>query len=644
MCGIAGGVFWDGRIAPHEAERAVRTMVDALTHRGPDGQGVFTSTTTHPVPGSFAVLGHTRLAILDVSPAGAQPMGGGDPQRPTITYNGEAYNFLELRESLERAGHRFRSRTDTEVLLRGYDEWGLDLVGRLAGMFAFALWDPTKQRLVVARDHVGIKPFYFFKSDGFLLFASEVRALLATGLVPRTLNATALWQLLGYQSVPAPLTLIDGVRMLEPGHWMTVDTRGEITTREYWNMLATAADPIDVSAGEARDTIARLLREAVSSHMVSDVPVGAFLSGGIDSSAVVALMAESGHTARTFSVGFDEQQFDESAHAALIANRFHTEHTHIPLGGDALLEQLPAALAAMDQPTGDAVNTYIVSGAVRARGITVAQSGLGGDEVFGGYPSFARLSRMTDLTRRWGKSPGLLRSFAASAVRSIGGMSVQATKAAALLESDGSIAATFPVGRQLLSEDQRRDLIAPAVLARIDRTDPYSRLLSDAFDAAGTAGVIAQISFAEARTYMHDVLLRDTDQMSMAHSLEVRVPLLDHTLIEYVMSLPDTLRQPSETPKRLLVEALGTLLPESIWNRPKQGFALPFDPWMRGPLRSFCEAHLGERGLAGTGIFAPAAIRDMWTDFLDRRKTVSWSRLWTLVVLGDWLERHGLAA
>jgi asparagine synthase (glutamine-hydrolysing) len=511
-------------------------------------------------------------------------------------------------------------------------------------MFAFALWDPSARRLLLARDRVGIKPIYFYRGDGLLLFASEVRALLATGLVPRRLDATALWQFLGYQSVPAPRSLVNGVSALEPGRWMTVDQHGQVITRQYWNMLDAARDPIDVGAEEAQGTIGDLLRDAVSSHMISDVPVGAFLSGGIDSSAIVALMRETGHTARTFSVGFDEQQFDESAHAALIAERFHTEHTHIPLSGKDLLGQLPMALAAMDQPTGDAVNTYVVSGAVRARGMTVAQSGLGGDEVFGGYPSFARLSRVADLTRLWGKSPDGLRSLAASAVRSIGGASIQASKAAAVLESDGSIASMFPVGRQLLSEEQRVELLTPAGVAAIaDRSDPYVRLLTDAFAEAPESGVIARISFSEARTYMHDVLLRDTDQMSMAHSLEVRVPLLDHRLIEYVMSLPERVKQPGTTPKALLVNALDGLLPESIWNRPKQGFALPFDPWMKGPLRAFCEHRLGDAGLSGSGLFNVATIRAMWGGFLEGRKTVSWSRLWTLVVLGDWLERHALA-
>jgi asparagine synthase (glutamine-hydrolysing) len=318
----------------------------------------------------------------------------------------------------------------------------------------------------------------------------------------------------------------------------------------------------------------------------------------------------------------------------------------VPLTGSDLLAQLPGALAAMDQPTGDAVNTYVVSGAVRSRGIKVALSGLGGDEIFGGYPSFARLSRVADLTRIWGRTPSGLRAFAASAVRTLGRSSVQATKAAAVLESDGSISSMFPLTRQLLSNEQRLALVEPQILERVvDQADPYDRLLADAYASAPSADVFAQISFAEARTYMHDVLLRDTDQMSMAHALEVRVPLLDHLLIDLVTSLPESVKQPGgDTPKPLLVESLNGLLPDSIVHRPKQGFALPFDPWMRGPLRAFCENRLGEHGLAGRGLMKAETIQRLWGSFLDGGKDVSWSRLWALVVLDSWLDTNNVSA
>ena len=427
---------------------------------------------------------------------------------------------------------------------------------------------------------------------------------------------------------------------------MTIGPRGETNQGEYWNMLAAARDRKDTSPDEARRQVGDMLRDAVAANMVSDVPVGAFLSGGIDSSAVVALMREAGHTPRTFSVGFNEQQFDESEHARLIAQRFACDHTHVPLTGSDLLAQLPSALAAMDQPTGDAVNTYVVSGAVRSRGIKVALSGLGGDEIFGGYPSFARLTRVADLTRIWGRTPSGLRAFAASAVRTLGRSSVQATKAAAVLESNGSISSMFPLTRQLLSNEQRLALVEPNILERVvDQADPYDRLLADAYASAPSADVFAQISFAEARTYMHDVLLRDTDQMSMAHALEVRVPLLDHLLIDLVTSLPESVKQPGgATPKPLLVESLNGLLPDSIVHRPKQGFALPFDPWMRGPLRTFCESRLGENGLAGRGLMKEATIKRLWRSFLDDGKDVTWSRLWTLVVLDSWLDAHNVGA
>jgi asparagine synthase (glutamine-hydrolysing) len=641
MCGIAGGLFWGGRVSGPQAETAVRAMVDALRHRGPDGRGLFISPTGPlSTAAPFVVFGHTRLAILDVSDAGAQPMGGRDGES-CITYNGEAYNFADLKSRLEALGARFTSKTDTEVILRGYDAWGVDVLAKLHGMFAFALWDPRAQRLLLARDRLGIKPLYVFGADGCVLFASEVRALLASGLVPRRLDATALWQYLGYQSVPAPRTLIAGVRSLGAGCWNFVDGSGQTTSGQYWHMLERPADGTAADPRDRRRELRRLLQDAVSSHLVSDVPVGAFLSGGIDSSAVVGLMREAGITPRTFSVGFKERAFDESTYAGRVAERFRTDHTHIRLTENDLLDHLPAALRSMDLPTGDGVNTHVISGAVRAQGIAVALSGLGGDEVFGGYPSFARLTRLADVSWIWGRSPDALRSAAAAAVRLLGRSSVPASKAAAVLETDGSLSAMFPLTRQVLSVGQRTALLDEALLGHvIDRTDPYEAVLAEAFAGAPASTLFGRISFAEARTYMHDVLLRDTDQMSMAHGLEVRVPLLDHRVVDYVMSVPDADKQSRDVPKALLVESLDGLLPADIVQRPKQGFTLPFDPWMRGALRPLCEERLGDRGLAGRGLFRATAIQELWQSFLAGGRDVSWSRLWILVVLDAWLDSN----
>ncbi|MGC4080849.1 MAG: asparagine synthase C-terminal domain-containing protein [Vicinamibacterales bacterium] len=430
---------------------------------------------------------------------------------------------------------------------------------------------------------------------------------------------------------------------MPPASWIAVSAAGTTESATYWSLLDAAASPIDVSDAEARRLVRDRLLDAVSAHLVSDVPVGAFLSGGIDSSAVVALMRDCGVRPRTFSVGFDERTFDESEHAALMADTVGAEHTQVRLRGADLLEQLPSALSAIDQPTGDAVNTWVVSGAVRAQGIKVALSGLGGDEIFGGYPSFARLMRIAEVSRLWGRAPHALRRFAASAMRVVGGGSVAATKAAALVESDGEISSMWPVTRQVLSLEQRTALASDNLLARVSSDDdPYARLLADAFEDAPQASTFARISFAEARTYMHDVLLRDTDQMSMAHALEVRVPLLDHQLVELVMALPDTCKTPAATPKRLLVDALGDRLPGQIVHRPKQGFTLPFNRWLRGPLRQFCDEQLGERGLGSRHWVKPEAVRALWTSFIESGRDVSWSRVWVLVSLEHWLEQNGI--
>jgi len=508
-------------------------MVEHLHHRGPDGCGVEVCTGLQP---PIVALGHTRLAIIDLSAAGRQPMQTSD-RALSITFNGEIYNYNALR--VELGVRDWRTRTDTEVLLQAYATWGRACVEHLRGMFAFGLWDAQRQELFLARDRLGIKPLYYYAADGVFVFASEVRALLASGLVPRRLDPLGLDDYLAYQSLPAPRTLVHGVHALLPGTWLVVDRAGHLTQRRYWDLLENAApEASGVSPAESRRRVADLLRESVALHLVSDVPVGAFLSGGIDSSAIVGLMREVGQVPHTFAVTFDEHAYDETRHARSVAAHFQADHTEILLREHDLLAQMPEALGAMDQPTGDGINTFVVARAVRAAGIKVALSGLGGDELFAGYPSFGRLSRTARLFRTWGRAPNSVRLLAANTVSALGRSSVGATKAAQMVASRGQLAHLYPVMRQVLSSSQRQTLLtAPWAHALKGHTNPYVDLLENAYRGSPHAGVLSSISYAESRTYMHDVLLRDTDQMSMAHGLEVRVPLLDHRLVEFVMGL-----------------------------------------------------------------------------------------------------------
>lgn len=640
MCGIAGALYFEEPCSS-DPSRIAQRMTDALAHRGPDGQRVIVHRQSGADGKTVVAFGHRRLAIIDLTDRAAQPMASRSRSH-LLTFNGEIYNFRALRRELQERGRSFASDSDTEVILQAYDEWGVRGFERLRGMFAFGLWDADRQQLLLVRDRFGIKPLYVARAEGVLLFASEVRALLASGLVPRRLDPTSLWQYLGYQTVPCPRTLIDGVSLVEPGTIVAVGADGVATTTRYWDLLGSAQAGVTSDAPASVRDVRELLAESVDLHLVSDVPVGVFLSGGIDSSAIVALVRAAGRTPATFSVGFAERSFDESPYARLVADRFGANHTHLELSEAALLEALPKALEAMDHPSGDGVNTYVVSRAVHEAGVKVALSGLGGDELFGGYPSFARLHRARRLLAGWGQAPQIVRGAAASVVRAVGS-TVTSTKLASVMESDGSIAAAWPVTRQLLSAVERRSLLSATWLARADQGDPYVEHLSRTFAAAPQAGIGAQISYAEALTYMHDVLLRDTDQMSMAHGLEVRVPLLDHRLAEYLMRLPDSVRGLEAGGKPLLVRAMGSELPAEIVTRPKQGFTLPFDPWMRGALRDFCAIRLGPLGLDGRGLFRPRAISRLWEQFLARDRRVTWSRIWTLVALETWLDAHGIA-
>lgn len=642
MCGIGGfylSASSNGRHHNINCVEVISKMVGSLHHRGPDDRDTWIDEKN----GTKIGFGHTRLSILDLSSAGRQPMV--DPQTGNrILYNGEVYNFRELHQSLNIDESVWSSSTDTEVVLRAYAKWGKQCLEHLRGMFAFAIWDEQQQVLFLARDRLGIKPLYYYVSDGLFVFSSEVRTLLASGLVPRLLDPVALEEYLAYQSIPAPHTLIRGLRTMLPGTWMTVNASGKIQEGSYWDLLAnTSLEARFATKAESHHKVGELLRESMALHLVSDVPVGAFLSGGIDSTIITALMTEAGKTPQTFTVVFTEKAYTEARHAGQVASKLHTDHTEILLTEQTLLEQLPVALAAMDQPTGDGVNTYVVSQYVKKAGIKVALSGLGGDEFFAGYPSFARFERAGKYLRMWGKTPHALRSLAARAVRAIGGSSLGVAKSASIIESDGTIPNVYPWLRQVLLPAQRRALFSEPWQRITGVTpDPYVALLREAFIRAPDAEMLSQVSYAEARTYMHDVLLRDTDQMSMAHSLEVRVPLLDHKLVEYVMGLPDARKRPNGTFKRLLVESVSDLVPREVAQRPKQGFTLPFDLWMKGALRQFCSERLSPKRIGGRGIMRPDEVQKLWQEYLSGSPKVSWSRLWVLVVLEEWLERNGV--
>jgi asparagine synthase (glutamine-hydrolysing) len=633
MCGIAGILslsYRSGR-ADDAQERAVRRMVAGLRHRGPDDNDSIILREDQV----DVALGHTRLAIIDLSAAGHQPMVN-ERERLWMTYNGEIYNFRELRAELSHQGVTWQSHTDTEVLLQGYAQWGLDCLNRLRGMFAFALWDGQLQRLLLARDPFGIKPLYYVHNETTLAFASEVRVLLDADLAPRRLSRSGLAAYLGYGSAQSPLTLIEGVRSLLPGHYLEVKANdGKLAVREiaYADDFTNAINQHAVaSRREAVACVRDLLEESTRRHLVSDVPLAAFLSGGIDSSALVALMShQMDERPKTFSVVFAEQEFSEQSYARLIADKFGTDHHEICLSEESLLQMLPEALAAMDQPTIDGINTFVISKAVKASGITVAISGLGGDELFAGYPSFRRAARAKLLAG----VPGTVRRAVARAGRAVAGISVQQRKAWSLIDAGANPQNVYRVSRQLFSSEEIEQLTGSH-----DRLSAFPCM---PFSIQDEQDVVNAVSACELQGYMANMLLRDTDQMSMAHSLEVRVPFIDRALVPFVLGLKGEWKFDGARPKPLLVDALGDLLPEEIWRRPKMGFTLPFERWMRSALRSDIEQTLtGDEGCKNLGISAVGS--GIWQKFVASPQHERWSRSWSLYVLKRWCDLHGVTA
>lgn len=622
MCGIAG--FIDAALSPDHRTAAVTRMCEAMQHRGPDDHGLATL--------GPATLGMRRLAIFD--PAnGHQPMQSPDG-RWTIVFNGAIYNFRALRDELAGSGWGFRTDCDTEVLLAAFAHWGERCLDRLRGMFAFAVWDHREQGLFLARDPFGIKPLYLQQRGAQLLFASELRALHAGNSGAREIDPAAVADYLAWLAVPAPRTLYRGVVSLRPGECATFRA-GRLEVRRAWSFRTPARQEKPCGSAEefTRELRARL-NDSIRAHMAADVPVGAFLSGGLDSTTVVGLMTRAtGAQLRTFSIVFDEPGYSEAAEAEESARHFGTRHHAHVLRGRTVAADIERLIGALDQPTGDGINTYYASQAARAGGVTVALSGLGGDELFGGYPTFAQTRTLARALPFWRFAPPpgrrmLLRKLARGDTRQ--------RKLGDALAHATTLHELCALQRRVFADVSRAELLTPEAHAAAGTFHPeLASLRTDLPEA----GAFEAVSAWELRTYMADVLLRDSDTMSMAHSLELRVPFVDRPLIEWLWAQPTAFKHTPAQPKQALFAAVRDVVPPSLADRRKRGFTLPFALWMKRDLRPFLEDTFSDATIGHSGLFERAAVHRLWRGFLAGDDTREWPRVWSLAVLLAFLRR-----
>ncbi len=654
MCGFAG--IFEG--APGDAGR-LQAMIDAcrdrLAHRGPDDADSWIDAE------AGVALGHRRLSIIDLSAAGRQPMISACG-RYVLAFNGEIYNYLDLRRDLKATGEEFRGHSDTEVMLAGIARWGLpDTLRRCNGMFAGALWDRQSRTLGLFRDRFGQKPLYYGWAGRALVFGSELGALAAHPDFDRSLDRASLELFLLHGYVPAPGTIYRRVRKLPPGTWLTFSANDislalDLTPVTYWSAVEAArtalADPFDGDEAAAVEALDALLRDAVRLCMVADVPLGAFLSGGIDSSTVVALMqAQSEKPVRTFSIGFREEQYDEARHAAAVARHLGTDHTDLYVSQSDAQAVIPRLPDLYSEPFADSsqIPTYLVSELAR-RQVTVTLSGDGGDELFGGYNRYVIGSRLMSILAR---VPRALRQGAAHAVLAV---PVASWDTAAGI-ADCCLPARFHVTRA----GDRAHKLATMVLAA-DNDEVYQRLTSVwqepcslvngtavesptlvALRTAPNADFVLKMMYADSVTYLPDDILAKVDRASMAVSLEARIPLLDHRVYEFAWRLPLAWKLRNGLGKHILRRVLHRYVPEALIERPKMGFGVPIGDWLRGDLRDWAEALLAESRVRADGLFDPAPIRRCWAEHLSGRR--NWQhKLWAVLMFQAWHERWHKAA
>ncbi|NUR33311.1 MAG: asparagine synthase (glutamine-hydrolyzing) [Gemmatimonadaceae bacterium] len=645
MCGIAG--LWAPTIAPDDAARIVAGMTCAIAHRGPDADGIWTDAERG------IALGHRRLSVLDLSAEGAQPMTSRDG-RYVVVFNGEIYNFAAIRDRLAALGETFRGHSDTEVMLAALSRWGLDATVReLAGMFAIALWDRERATLHLVRDRLGEKPLYYGVMGGVLLFGSELKALRSHPAFRGTIDRLALTLYLRYNYVPAPRSIYEGIHKVEPGTICTIARGGAVMTTRYWDLADVvrqgAATPFAGGDEAALDEIEQVLRTCIGQQMVADVPLGAFLSGGIDSSAVVALMqAQSTRRVRTFTIGFGESGYDEATHARAVARHLGTDHTELYVTADEALRVIPRLPAIYDEPFADSsqIPTFLVAQLARGH-VTVALSGDGGDEMFGGYNRYVVGAR---LWRHLARVPVPVRSLTARGIRTV--------SPARWGRVFDSIDGWLPPRLRVAQAGDRMHKLA-GVLAATGEAEFYRSMASQwqqpeevvlgggeptatGPGAPDSLGFVERMMFTDARTYLPDDVMTKVDRAAMAVSLETRAPFLDHRVVEAAWRLPLGMKVRDGQGKWALRQILYHHVPQQLLERPKMGFGVPLDSWLRGPLRDWASALLDGARIEREGFFRRAAVETAWREHLSGRHNRQ-HQLWGILIFQQWLEAQQAA-
>ena len=619
MCGLSGIL----NLKKQAADPAIiHRMSDCMAHRGPDADGFYIK--------EEVALGHRRLSIIDLSAVANQPLFD-VTGRYALIFNGEMYNYREVKNQLP--DYPYKTNGDSEVILAAYSKWGAECLDRFVGMFVFVIWDTHLHELFIARDRMGVKPLYYYIDESHFLFASEIRALLKSGVVPAKINPEAIDDFLSFQSVGFPHSIIKNIQQLEAGCYLLVKDQS-ITVKKYWDITKAKVDFDFSEKQKVQKHLKDLLQQSVQRRLISDVPLGAFLSGGIDSSAIVGLMAHaSTERVNTFNIGFNEKEFDESRYADIIAKKFNTRHTSIKLNPGVFIDELQNALNSMDTPSGDGVNTYVVSKKIKQSGLTVALSGVGGDELFAGYPFFFQFYKL----KKWNSTWNLSRPFRklAAGIMPVNG-SIRKDRLKQLLQSqNASIAEWYPVLRQIIS---------PRVIGKMTNQNiKVNSIVGEQLQLKKrdieSFPLLSQVSIAEYLGYTQHTLLKDTDQMSMAVSLEVREPFFDHELVEFVLNIPDNIKYPTY-PKSLLVESLGDLLPNEIVHRKKQGFLFPWNVWMKNELKTFCEERINN--VCERSFISSDELKKRWHKFLAGDASVRWMEIWLFVILEHWLEQNNV--